>query len=665
MENIGPKSQILRSSMKKSSIIFGILIVLFCSDSQGQEYSTKDKKAIQYFEEAMRLYRQRELNASIAQLNAAVERDSVFIEALLETGLIYGEMRDFKSATPYLEKVVQINSEKFPEASYYLGTFYLNRAKYEASKASLERFIGYGSPDLKKNENAEMLLAKCEFALKNANQVVEFNPVNLGPGVNSQFPEYYPCMTADEFYLLYTRQIPSPRTIDGQNEDFYFALNDGRSWSKSLNIGPPINSLNNEGAPTLSVDGTLLIFTGCALYGDYGPKRTGNGSCDLFFSQRNGNTWSLPRNLGPPINTANWETQPSFSSDGRTLYFIRGIRSGAGIKEQDIYRAYLSDSGWSVPEKLPEIINSRGREESVFIHPDGRTLYFSSDGHPGYGGLDIFMSQLDENGNWTEPKNLGYPINTENDENSLMVNARGTVGYFASDRPGGYGSLDLYQFEMPGDKRPDLVTFLKGRIFDSATKRPLLGKFELIDLETGETVIESYSNGGNGEFLVCLPPGKDYALNASKDGYLFYSDHFTMKNTESSLKPYIKDIPLIPIKEGARVVLNNIFFETNKYDLKPQSLIELNKLNTFLQKNSNVKIEIGGHTDNTGGKELNITLSKNRAKSVYDYLISKGISSERLSFKGYADDEPIATNESITGRAQNRRTEFKIVGFSQ
>jgi outer membrane protein OmpA-like peptidoglycan-associated protein len=241
-----------------------------------------------------------------------------------------------------------------------------------------------------------------------------------------------------------------------------------------------------------------------------------------------------------------------------------------------------------------------------------------------------------------------------------MVNAQGNVGYFASDRPGGLGGLDLYHFDMPIDKRPDKVTFIKGRVFDASTKRPLQAKFELIDLKTGKIVIESYSNGGNGEFLVCLPPGKDYALNASKDGYLFYSDNFSLAHEQNN-KPVMKDVPLIPLQKGARVVLNNIFFETNKYDLKDESMVELNKLIAFLNKNAGVAIEIGGHTDNTGGKELNIKLSDNRAKSVYEYLINHGIATDRLSYKGYADNEPVATNESVEGRAKNRRTEFKIM----
>ncbi len=645
--------------MKK--LILFLFATCFSLHSFSQELSTNDKKAKAYFDEARTQYRYQKFDQMESLLYQALDRDTNFTEAHLELGLLYGEQKKYKEAITSLQKVVELEEEKYPQANYYIGLFYLNLGEYDETKKALTRYKNSADQDLKKRENADRMLQKCEFAMSRKDEVVEFNPINMGPNINSRNPEYYPCLTADDELILYTRQIPSNKSLNGANEEFYVSVKRDGKWVPSMNIGPPINTLNNEGAPTLSVDGLLLIFTACPLYGDYGPGREGYGSCDLFFSQRIGDRWSAPRNLGKPVNTGNWETQPSFASDGRTLYFVRGKNMGYGIQDQDIYSTYLTDTGWTVPVKLPHPVNTPGHEESVFIHPDGKTLYFSSDGHPGYGGLDIFVTRKDSMGNWSKPENLGYPINTSKDENSLMVNAKGDIGYFASDRVGGLGGLDLYYFEMPENKRPDKVTFLKGKVIDVTTKRPLLAKFELIDLKTGKTVVESFSNSGNGEFLVCLPPGRDYALNASKDGYLFYSDHFTLLKDEDSDAPVYKDVPMVPIKKGARVVLNNIFFETNKYDLKNESKVELNKLIDFLNNNKNVAIEIGGHTDNTGGRDLNVKLSDNRAKSVYNYLIQNGIDASRLSYKGYADDEPIASNETIKGRAKNRRTEFKIV----
>ncbi len=643
--------------------IFLFLVSIINTSIAQEKLSTSDKKAIVFFEEALKEYRYNQWeNAEINFLNA-LERDTNFTEAHLELGLLYGERKSYKKGINSLKKVVELDENQFPEAHYYIGLFSLNMALYKEAKQSLDKYLAFNVDDIKKKEKSERMLQQSEFALKNIDVKVEFNPINMGSAINSWNSEYYPCLTADDELLLYTRQIPSNQTISGTNEEFFVSKKHVNEWLDSKNLGTPINTLNNEGAPTLSVDGLLLIFTACPLYGDYGPNREGFGSCDLFFSQKTGSRWSSPRNLGKPVNSKYWETQPSFSSDGRTLYFIRGKNVGYGIQDQDIYQTYLTDTGWTKPVKLPHPVNTPGHEESVFIHPDGKTLYFASDGHPGFGGLDIFVTRKDEEGNWSIPENLGYPINTENDENSLMVNANGDIGYFASDRKGGYGGLDLYYFEMPESKRPDKVTFMKGLVIDAITKRPLLAKFELIDLKTGKTVIESYSNSGNGDFLVCLPSGKDYALNVSKDDYLFYSENFTLTNEENANEPFIMDVPLVPIKEGSKVILKNVFFETNKFDLKPESKVELEKLISFLQSNPKVNIEIGGHTDNTGSKELNDTLSDNRAKSVYTYLIDHGMDAERLSYKGYGDEEPIADNETIRGKARNRRTEFKIVGI--
>lgn len=664
MEGLCPDSQIHGNALKKLIAIF-LFIPFLPGPAAGQKsLSSSDRKALAYFEEAMMQYRMGQSVAVEDNLKLAIARDSNFTEAYLELGLMYGEKRKYATANSNLDKVIALGGSKYPQAYYYKGLFLLNQGKYADSKATLQLYLQSGDSVQNKKENAERMIVKCDFGMKNAGNSVQFKPVNMGPAVNSRDPEYYPCLTADDGVLLFTREVVNPKRMDGADEEFFICTKGAEGgWSQSLNMGPPINTLNNEGAPTLSVDGLLLIFTACPLYGDYGPGRQGFGSCDLFFSQRSGSTWSKPRNIGPPVSTPAWETQPSFSSDGRSLFFIRGKTSGSGIKDQDIYQTFLTDSGWTEPVRLPHPVNSPGFEESVFIHPDGKTLYFSSDGHPGFGGLDIFMTKKSDDGSWSTPLNLGYPINTENDENSLMVNARGNIGYFASDRAGGYGGLDLYSFELPADKRPETVTFMKGRVFDAATKKPLLAKFELLDLKTGKTIIESYSNGGNGEFLVCLPSGSDYALNASRDGYLFYSDNFSLSDSARA-KPVVKDVPLIPIAEGARVVLNNIFFETNKYDLKAESRVELEKLRQFLKTNGGVKIEIGGHTDNTGSREINVALSNNRAKAVFDYLVNAGVDASRLSYKGYADEQAIASNESSLGRAKNRRTEFRITGIT-
>jgi outer membrane protein OmpA-like peptidoglycan-associated protein len=292
------------------------------------------------------------------------------------------------------------------------------------------------------------------------------------------------------------------------------------------------------------------------------------------------------------------------------------------------------------------------------------TLYFASDGHPGMGGIDIYMSKRQPDGQWGPAINLGYPINTHSDENSLLVDPEGKLAFFASNREGGIGELDLYYFEMPPESKPQAITYVKGKVYDSKTKAPLSADFELVDLETQQQAVKSFSNS-EGKFLVTLTANKNYLVNVSKKGYLFYSDNFSLKDVVTDYnKPYTLDIPLQPIDTGMVVELKNVFFDVNLFNLKPESKAELDKLVAFLNNNAKLKIELGGHTDNSGDKKFNQTLSHNRAKAVYEYLIQNGkISPARLSFKGYGDSRPKVPNTSVENKAKNRRTEFKVVGF--
>ncbi|NQY68034.1 MAG: OmpA family protein [Flavobacteriales bacterium] len=270
------------------------------------------------------------------------------------------------------------------------------------------------------------------------------------------------------------------------------------------------------------------------------------------------------------------------------------------------------------------------------------------------------MSRKNKDGNWGKPVNLGYPINTSKNENSLLVDAEGRLAYFGSDRAGGFGGLDIYSFQLSKEVRPNLVTFMKGVVFDKESKVRLGVKFELVDLQTDSMIVESRSDKSNGEFLVPLPSNGNYALNVSAPNYLFYSENFSLKEKQYS-EPFLMDVPLQPIKKGGNVVLKNVFFETDAFNLKAESKIELGKLVEFLEINKNVIIEIRGHTDNVGSASHNKELSTNRAKTVWDYLVTHEIFEDRISYKGYGDEKPIASNDTEEGKAKNRRTEFTIV----
>ncbi|MDA9312060.1 OmpA family protein [Vicingaceae bacterium] len=662
MANQRSNTQIFKHSLIKFSTSLLLLILFSCNSSISLAQSTSsDKKAQKLYTEAQALYQAYKLNEAELTLHKALEQDPKFVEAQTLLAYIYIDSNQKEKAKASFEKAIAINPRAIPNNFFFLGELELNEGNYEKAKQHLSQFISIEEVNPKLLDGANQQLSNIDFAIEAKKKPYPFKPINLGANINSEFLEYFPSMTVDEKTILFTRRLPDTKSPTKYNEDFYIATKVNREWQKAQNMGPPINTEINEGAPSLAANGQLMIYAACEIFGNYGAGKLGKGSCDLFYSVKNDQVWTKPINLGGLINTNNWETQPSFSADGKSLYFVKGKTGMQSMSDGNIYVTKLQPEGnWSKPTPLNANVNTTGNEESVLIHPDGKTLYFSSDGHVGMGGLDIFMSQLDENGEWGPAVNLGYPINTHKNENSLLVSPNGKIAIFASDREGGYGGLDLYQFELPQDFAPNKVTYFAGKIYNSNTKKPLGARFELLDLETGEAIIEAYSDKSTGEFLVTLPTGKNYALNSSKNGYMFFSENFSLMNYESD-EPFIQNVPLNPILAGEKIILKNIFFETSKYNLKKESKVELDKLVAFLTKNENLIIEIGGHTDNVGNAQLNLTLSTNRANSVREYLTKNGIDTGRLETKGYGANEPIADNSTAEGKAKNRRTEFKIV----
>ena len=364
-------------------------------------------------------------------------------------------------------------------------------------------------------------------------------------------------------------------------------------------------------AVSLSSDGQYIFYTAC-------NRPDGAGSCDIFFSALDGDTWRDPRDLGFPINSSFWESQPTVSFDGKTMYFSSSKPGGQG--ESDLWYSTYGMGKWSAPVNLGPDINSPGSEQSPLIAKDNQTLYFISDYHQGMGGMDLFVSRRQPDGRWGKPVNLGYPINTQNNEMCLAISANGEDAFIACERKEGYGGLDIYAFKLNENMRPKKTGYVKGVVFNAKTLGKLKARLELIDLETGKTIIEATSNKLTGEFLFCLQGNKNYALNVGCEGYLFYSENFSLKD-QSATEPLKLDIPLYPINVGEKMVLKNVFYDVDKFTLRQESKIELNKLIAFMKANPNVKIEVSGHTDNTGVKQKNLDLSNNRAKTVYDFFI--------------------------------------------
>lgn len=648
--------------MKHTLILIALLLALFSCKAQlpPGEYTSKNKKAVALFEQAMKLYNQQKDDECMATLAKAIEKDSNFIEPHLLMAELYEIKGNTNAAIKEYERAITI-SPGFSSSNFYnIARLEMKVGDYKNAKSDFERFLKNPNVNPDSRESAERNVQNCTFAIDAVKNPKPFKPVNLGEGINSNLDEYFPAITADDQTFLFTRNNRTERAPT--QEDFMVSKKVGGVWQKAVLIpGSGINTQGNEGAPSLSVDGQVLFFTVCQdQTGSFGPGRKGLGGCDIFYAEKVGDAWSKPYNLGNSVNTQYRETQPSFSADGKSLYFVSNRPGGMG--EHDIYVSELdADGSWKHPVNLGKKVNSKGDEQSVFIHPDGRTLYFSSNGRIGMGGFDIYVVRKDASGAWGEPVNLGYPINTYGDENSLLVGASGEIAYFASNREGGLGGLDMYKFDLYKEARPDLVTYVKGKVYDVKSRAPLGAHFVLIDLATGKPVIESDANSGNGEFLVTLPVDKDYALNVSQPGYLFYSENFALKELADKTKPFIMDVPMQPIDTGI-IELKNVFFETAKFNLKPESNAELDILVKFLNVNKTIRGELSGHTDNVGDKKSNMTLSQNRAKTVYDYLVAHGIDPKRLTYKGYGDTMPKVKNDSDANRAINRRTEFRVIG---
>lgn len=653
MESVNSNTQVFRYTLRG---IFFIISLFVFSVSYGQSpelHSTK-QKAIKKFEEAKKNFNLRYYDDALVLLDDAIKVDENFLEAYLLKGQIYKDISENQDAITNLEKALELDvNNEIPVIYLMLAEVELDEGMQMEAITHLEEFNTQDNVSKSAKKKANELIDLAIFRKTLKENPVPYRPINLGENINTEYVEHSPTLTVDESTIYFTRKeelgSAGGRAIWVENL-YVSSLDKEGNWKEAEALGPEINTLGNEGASAISPDGNYLFFTSC-------DRRDGKGSCDIYIARKSGDDWVKARNLGSIINSRSWESQPSFAPDGRTLYFVKKVGQ-RGKTRKDIYVSKIQDNGaWTNP--VPITINTAGNEESPFAHPDGSTFYFTSDFYPGMGGKDLFMVKIDSTGEFGEPKNLGYPINSERNEVSLSVSANGHHAYFASGMEGGLGEWDLYRFDLPQEIKPVPVNYSKGVVYDVETKKPIGSKFEIIDLKSGDIVVESFSDKKNGKFLVTVPTGREYAVNVSATGYLFYSSNFNLKVGDDTSKVSF-DIGLSPIKEGVSVVLANVFYEFNSYELKNISKLELDKLVQLLKKHPEMSIEIGGHTDNKGTESYNQKLSENRAKSVYDYLNSQGVPESQLSYKGYNFSNPIATNETAEGRAKNRRTEFTI-----
>lgn len=595
------------------------------------------------------------MTESLDLFHQAVERDTGYTDAYLKLGQVYEFMRQPDQAFQVYQRAIGQQPDKPTTglAYQFVSAYLLKKGNYRVAIPHIERYQKLFPPQSLQWKRIDRMLQTAHFGEQAIQNPLPVKPQPLSPTVQAFPSQYFPVLTADEQTLVYTVLKPEG------DEDLMVSTQKGETWSPPESISPLINSINNEGTPTLSADGRTLVFTVC-------QGRAGYGSCDLYISHKTGNAWSEPQNIGPVVNTRAWESQPALSADGRRLYFVSDRKGGVG--RRDIWCSDLGDDGeWKPPYNLKSI-NTPFDEASPFIHANGLSLFFASEGHLGLGGYDLFVADSTASG-WSNPQNLGYPINTSDDQAALFVSANGAHAYYSQEQAASDGKQrsKLYVFDLPEALRQKVrpVSYLKGLVADARTKKPLNATIELIDLSTNQLITRVQSDPQTGQYTAILPTGGEYALYVIGPGYLFksLSFDFTRKREGEGLT---MSVPLEPIKptEGgapAKETLNNLFFETGRYDLADKSRTELDRLVKFLEVNPTVNIEVSGHTDNQGGTANNLELSKKRAQSVVSYLAKAGVAPNRIKSAGYGETKPVAPNTTDENRKLNRRIEWRIL----
>ncbi len=600
-------------------------------------------------------------------------------------GVCYLFTTEKNKSIPFFEKAYQIKNGVASNIHYLLGKAYHLDYKFDSAIVEYKKHLSI-SQDI--DENLSKKINKNINDCTNAKEIIliptRIRIENIGSTINSKYPDYYPLISIDGEMLIFTsrRNNTTGGELDINNgkyyEDVYMSVKDGDKWQKPVNLNRPINTDGHDAAVGLSPDGQKLI-----------TYRGINGG-DIYYCEQDGEKWTTPIAFPETVNTEFHENTASFSPDGNQLYFTSN-RENDNLGYHDIFVSERqSGNKWSVAKNISQIINSQYDELTVFLHPDGRTLYFSSNGHKTIGGYDIFKTVRDENGNWSEPANLGFPVNTPDDDIFISISANGKYAYIASTASDGYGDKDIYRitFLTPvpepvlSSEDPLIatigntlaeettvdnmfgasMTLLKGRVVDGDFETPLSATIEIADNVKNTIISRVTTNTKTGKFLISLPSGTNYGIAVEADGYLFHSENFNIQ--EGSIYQEIEnEISLYKIKKGSKIVLKNIFFDLDKSNIRPESDLELKRLLKLLNKYPKLRIEISGHTDNQGSLAYNEKLSLSRAKEVTDYLIEVGIPSDRMIYKGYAFKIPIATNDTPEGRQLNRRVEFKIISI--
>lgn len=649
------KGQICLGHLRSGIAI--VVMLLHCSlITFGQSLSPKAEKLLK---EAKVLAAKGKFADANKSLQKLLNKNPKFAEGWARMGSNLFSMSSFDAAESAFRKSLDADSTFSSEVFFSLGMCQMKQDKYLDASESFYKYYGAQDAQAEKKERAKRMAENLHFIHYAKGQPKPFHPISLGKGVNTQMhSEYSPSISYDEKSIIFTRNT-------GQ-EDMYIAHQDSLGIFMEAVPMDALNTHQNEGAHAFSADGRFMVFTAC-------DRKDSRGGCDLYYSEMQRNVWTKPKNFGPDVNSTSWDSQPTLSPDGHTLLFASTRPGGHG--GSDIWMTTkMSNGAWKVPVNLGPAINTKYKDETPFLHADGQTLYFRSDGYPGMGDFDLYFSKYNDTAKtWNAPTNLGYPINTFGDEGGLIVSLDGKSAYFASDydpvKQTNMGQLDIFTFELYKEARPVPTTFVNGEVLDDKTNAIIDdATIVLRQLDSNEEPI-TFLSDRNGAFLGSLTAGKRYLYHVLHKDYIFYSDFFDLSDLDTLYKPYNLKIRLhrLPSQQvsadtiqNTPIVLKNIFFSSGSWALLKDSDHEIQQLYELLQQNPQTKIKIMGHTDNVGNDEDNLFLSQKRAEAVQEKLVGLGVNTSRITAIGYGESKPIDNNDTEFGRKNNRRTEFVL-----
>ncbi len=629
-----------------SLFIFSFLLLHYSFAQKPACPQTQNKKSLEYYKDAEALYKhKKDIDKALDLIQMSIDADPEFADAYFLASSLAQRKKDFKTMEEMLTKALELCEYVEADAHFQLGWLQYDLKKYKESIKSFRKFFDFGKVSEDHAKKADTMIARAQLFA----HPVPFDPRPL-PGVTTAAPEYLPYISPDNDWIFFTRRFDMEQKglLSSVNvEKFMFAERVNGTFGRGKPLDWPFNATNitNEGGPSITLDNKHLYFT-----------QNIKGNYDICVSHWINGSWDEIINLGPSVNDPKqWDSQPTVTADGNTLYFASSRDSTSGI---DIYVTNKDSLGnWSRAQKLPSPINTEGNEKTPFIHPDGKTLYFSSEGIIGLGSYDIYLSKMDANGNWGKPVNLGYPINTAADEVGFFASPDGKTGYFASNKinRGGY---DIYYFPLYPQARPEKVYIQKGTLKADNEKEPVSATIEIRNTVTNQ-MTRIHVDSVTGEYAFVTEFKNDLLLTVKKDGYAFESQYVSASDTEHT-EPVKRDILIQKIELGKQYTINDIRFATNSFEINDTIKNVMQAFVEYLNQNRKLHVVLQGHTDNIGSEVDNLALSESRAKTIFDYLVSKGVKPSRMSYKGYGSSRPIASNGTEEGRAQNRRTVFVV-----